>query len=163
MWSNRRHWLFWVRTWLPVLLGIAMIFVESTEWMGADHTTGPLRSLFQAIFGSVSDAEWNIIHHYIRKSGHFVGYGLIGLAWLRAWWMTLPHSRFIPDACLALLGTALIAIADEYHQSFLPNRTSSPWDVLIDCCGAITLQLMVYLFMRTARPKRLARLERLSS
>ena len=98
-----------------------------------------------------------MIHHYIRKSGHFIGYGLIGLAWLRAWWMTLPHSRFLPDAFLALLGTAFVASADEFHQSFLPNRTSTPWDVLIDCSGAITLQLMVYIFMRISRPKRLAR------
>ncbi len=157
MWSDRRRWRFWLSAWLPVLLGMAMIFVESTEVMGADHTTGPLRALYQAIFGHVSNAHWEYIHHYIRKSGHFIGYGLIGLAWLRAWWMTLPHSRFLPDAFWALLGTALIASADEYHQSFLPNRTSSPWDVLLDCCGAITLQLLVYIFMRINKPKRLAR------
>jgi VanZ family protein len=157
MWSDRRRWPFWVSAWLPVLLGMAMIFVESTEVMGADHTSGPLRALYQAIFGHVSNAHWDNIHHYIRKSGHFIGYGLIGLAWLRAWWMSLPHSRFLPDAFLALLGTALIASADEYHQSFLPNRSSSPWDVLLDCCGAITLQLLVYIFMRINKPKRLAR------
>jgi VanZ family protein len=58
---------------------------------------------------------------------------------------------------LALLGTALVATADEYHQSFLPNRTSSPWDVLLDCTGAITLQLLVYVFMRIRKPKQLAR------
>jgi VanZ family protein len=148
---------FWVSAWLPVLLGILMIALESTEWMGADHTDGLLRNLYQAIFGRISYAEWEMIHHYLRKSGHFIGYGLIGLAWLRAWWMTLPHSRFLPDAFLALLGTALVAWADEFHQSFLPNRTSTPWDVLIDCSGAITLQLMVYIFMRVSRPKRLAR------
>ena len=90
--------------WLPVLLGIAMIAVESTEWMGADHTSNPLRTLYQAIFGQVSNTQWELIHHYLRKSGHFLGYGLIGLAWLRAWWMTLPHSRFLPDALLALTG-----------------------------------------------------------
>jgi VanZ family protein len=157
MWSNRQSAWFWVNAWLPVLLGIAMIVVESTEWMGADHTGAPLRALYQAIFGHVSNAQWELIHHAIRKSGHFLGYGFIGLAWLRAWWMTLPHSRFLPDALLALTGTALIASLDEFHQSFLPNRTSSPWDVLIDCSGAITLQLMVYLFMRISRPKRLAR------
>jgi VanZ family protein len=157
MWNDRRRWLFWVRTWLPVVLGIAMIVVESTEFMGADHTSNPLRALFEAIFGHISARRWEIIHHYIRKSGHFIGYGLIGLAWLRAWWMTLPHSRFLHDAILALLGTALVATADEYHQSFLPNRTSSPWDVLLDCTGAITLQLLVYVFLRVARPKRLAR------
>jgi VanZ family protein len=134
-----------------------MIMVESTEWLGADYTSTPLRDLYQAIFGHVTNAQWAVIHHIIRKAGHFIGYGLIGLAWLRAWWMTLPKSHFLPDAVLALLGTALIAVADEYHQSFLSNRTSSPWDVLIDCSGAIVLQLMVYVFMRSARPKRLAR------
>ncbi len=134
-----------------------MIAVESTEFMGADHTSGPFRALFETIFGHISDRRWEMIHHYVRKAGHFVGYGLIGLAWLRAWWMTLPHSRFFPDAMLALLGTALIASADEYHQSFLPNRTSSPWDVLLDCTGAITLQLLVYVFMRVRQPKHLAR------
>ena len=157
MLSNRRSALFWIWTWLPVVLGIAMIMVESTEWMGSDYTTTPLRTFFQAIFGHVTDAQWDTIHHIIRKSGHFIGYGLIGLAWLRAWWLTLPHSRFLPDAALALLGTAAIAIADEYHQSFLSNRTSSPWDVLIDCSGAIALQIVVYVFMRLAKPKQLAR------
>jgi len=116
-----------------------------------------LRMIWQAIFGQVSEPQWQIIHHYIRKSGHFFGYGFIGLAWLRAWWLTLPRSHFFPDAMLALLGTALIAASDEFHQSFVPNRTASPWDVLIDCSGAITLQLMVYIFMRINRPKRLAR------
>lgn len=157
MWSNRRSSTFWLSAWLPVVLGIGVIAVESTEFMGADHTSGPLRALYQAIFGHVGDARWEIIHHYIRKTGHFVGYGLIGLAWLRAWWMSLPQSRFIHDAFLALAGTALVASSDEFHQSLLPNRTSSSLDVLLDCSGALTLQLIVYVVMRIARPKHLIR------
>jgi VanZ family protein len=82
---------------------------------------------------------------------------VIGLAWFRAWWMTLPRSRFFQDAVLALMGTALMASADEYHQTFLPNRTGSPWDVLLDCCGAIVLQVVVYIVMRLLRPNRLVR------
>jgi VanZ family protein len=155
--SKARDFRFWFNAWLPVALGVAVIAMESTEFMGADHTSGPLRLLFEAIFGRVSHAQWEFIHHLIRKSGHFLGYGAIGLAWLRAWWMTLPSSHFVQDALLALLGTALVASADEWHQSFLPNRTGSPWDVLLDCCGAITLQLLIYVFMRLVKPKRLAR------
>lgn len=155
--SNLRGGRFWFNAWLPVLLGVGVILVESTEFMGADHTSGPLRSIYEGIFGSVSDARWELLHHYIRKSGHFFGYGFIGLAWLRAWWMSLPHSQFLQDAMLALLGTATIAAADEYHQSLLPNRSSSPLDVLLDCCGALTLQLVVYVLMRIAKPKRLTR------
>ncbi len=158
MWNRRRDGLaYWVWVWLPVVLGIAAIVVESTEMMGADHTSDPLRRIYEFLFGHVPWHRWEIIHHYLRKSGHFLGYGLIGLAWLRAWWLTLPKSHFLPDALLALLGTALIASCDEWHQSYLPNRTSSPWDVVLDCTGAIVLQLLVYIFMRSLRPKRLAR------
>lgn len=155
--SNRRGFWHWLNAWWPVLLGILVIVTESTEMLGSEYTSGPLRTIFQAIFGHVSDARWEVIHHHIRKTGHFIGYGLIGLAWLRAWWMSLPRSRFLQDSVLALLGTAAIASLDEYHQSFLPNRTSTPWDVLIDCCGALTLQLLVYVFMRVAHPKQLLR------
>jgi VanZ family protein len=155
--SSRRGPGYWLRAWLPVLFGIGVIVLESTVWLGSDHTSHPLRIAFEALFGRVTDAHWNIIHHYIRKSGHFIGYGLIGLAWLRAWWMTLPRSRFLTDATLALFGTALVASCDEWHQTYLPNRTGTPWDVLLDCCGAFTLQLLVYLFLRSFRPSRLAR------
>jgi VanZ family protein len=155
--SSKRGLGYWISAWLPVAIGICVILMESTELFGADHTSGPLRWLFESIFGPVASARWPMIHALIRKSGHFFGYGFIGLAWLRAWWMTLPHSRFIHDALLALMGTALVASFDEFHQTFLPNRTGSPWDVLLDCCGAITLQVAVYGLMRMIRPKKLAR------
>ena len=155
--NNARGPWFYLNAWLPVILGIIVIAFESTEWFGSDHTSRPLRLIFEALFGRVSDAVWEIVHHYIRKSGHFIGYGLIGLAWLRAWWMTLPRLHFLPDAFLALLGTACLATWDEWHQSFLPNRGSSAWDVLLDCCGAITLLLLAYVLLRSFRPQRLAR------
>jgi VanZ family protein len=144
-------------TWWPVALGICIILLESTELFGADHTSVPLRRLFEAIFGHVANARWELVHHYLRKTGHFTGYGAIGLAWLRAWWFTLPHSRFLQDSSLALLGTATIASLDEWHQTFLPNRTGTPYDVLLDCCGALTLQLIVYVYFRISRPKQFLR------
>lgn len=127
--------------------------------MGADHTSGPLRWLFEAIFGHVSNARWDEVHHLTRKCGHFFGYGIIGLFWLRALWMTLRRSNFYMDALLALLGTSLVASLDEFHQAHLPNRTGSPWDVLLDCSGALILQLVIYLYMRLNRPKYLMREE----
>jgi VanZ family protein len=157
--SSPRGLNFWMSAWLPVVIGIAVIVLESTEWLGSSNTSHPLRLLFESLFGPVSNAVWEHLHHLIRKSGHFLGYGTIGLLWLRAWWMTLPHSHFLPDAALAFVGTALIASADEFHQSFLPDRTGTPWDVLLDCCGAITLQFIIYILFRVFRPKRLARVE----
>src|ERR1035438_5760939 len=101
--SNRRGLTHWIGAWLPVALGVAAIVLESNKFMGSNYTSGPLRWLYEALFGHVLNARWEIIHILIRKSGHFLGYGFIGLAWLRAWWLTLPHSRFLPDAMLALL------------------------------------------------------------
>jgi VanZ family protein len=155
--SNSRGPKFWLSAWLPVVLGIGLIVLESTELFGSNHTSHLLRGLWEAIFGPVANARWAVIHHFIRKSGHFFGYGTIGLLWLRAWWMTLPQSHFLEDAFLALLGTSLVASLDELHQSYLPNRTGSPWDVLLDCSGAIALQLAIYIYLRIFRPKRLAR------
>jgi VanZ family protein len=149
--SNRRGLGFWISAWWPVAVSIAVIATESTEAFGSNHTSGPLRWIFQALFGPVSDAHWEIIHHIIRKSGHFLGYGVVGLAWLRAWRMTLPAARPLAQAALALLGTVLLASWDEWHQSFLPNRTSSPWDVLLDCVGAF---FMVSIVLAAARKSR---------
>ena len=149
--------LFWISAWLPVLIGVVIIAIESTETFGANHTSGPLRRVWEALFGAVTDPRWEVIHHILRKCGHFFAYGFIGLAWLRAWWMTLPKSQFFTDAALALLGTAFIASCDEIHQTFLPNRTGTVWDVLLDCSGALVLELIVYLFARSFRPKRLSR------
>jgi VanZ family protein len=147
----------WIWTWWPVVFMIAVIFVESTESLGADHTSGPLRFVYQAIFGAVPDDRWEVIHHYLRKTGHFLGYGLVGLSWLRAWRMTRPDWLFRTRALLAIVATAVIASCDEFHQSFLPNRTSSPWDVLLDCTGALIFVLLAGGIAWARRAPRLAK------
>jgi VanZ family protein len=69
--------------------------------------------------------------------------------------MSLPRNRFLFDAGLALVGTALVASWDEWHQTLLPNRTGSPWDVLLDCCGALFMQMAAFMYLRLLRPARL--------
>ncbi len=148
---------FWIKAWWPVGLMVALIAVSSSRTFGANETSGPLRWLWQSVFGPVTNPQWGLIHFFIRKTGHFLGYGTLGLAWLRAWWLTFPRSRFWSDAMLAVLGTALIASSDELHQHFLPNRTGSPYDVLLDCCGAMFMCLVAYGVARFARPQWLRR------
>jgi VanZ family protein len=155
--SSPRGLKFWISAWLPVAFAVGVITLESTPLFGSNRTSHPLRWLWETLFGPVGKAQWEQIHHLIRKCGHFFGYGLMGVAWLRAWWMTLPHAHFLEDTFLALLGTSLVASLDELHQTYLPNRTGSPWDVLLDCTGALTLQLIVYIYLRLFRPKQLTR------
>jgi VanZ family protein len=40
-------------------------------------------------------------------------------------------------AGIVLLASAVFAVSDEFHQSFVASRTASPVDVLIDICGAL--------------------------
>jgi VanZ family protein len=153
--SKRRRARFWLSAWLPVAVGIYIVTIESTPAFGSDRTSPPLRWLIQLIFGPLNDATWEIVHHLIRKTGHFVGYGALGLLWLRAWRMTLPGRQFLSHAGLALLGAALVASWDEWHQTFLPNRTGSPLDVLLDCCGAAAMIGLAWLYLHYFRRARL--------
>jgi VanZ family protein len=155
--TDRKSKRYWISAWWPVLAGICVIALESTSYLGSDHTAGPLRWMWEHLFGRVPDQNWDIVHHYIRKTGHFIGYGTMGVLWLRAWRMSLPRAGLLLDAVLALIGTAIVASTDEFHQSFLANRTGIPSDVLLDCFGASVLLLLAYLALRIGAPKRRSR------
>ncbi len=145
----------WLNAWLPVIIGTVMIAISSSNLFSSDNTSGPFRWVFEAIFGPVADRRWHIIHFFIRKGAHFLGYGVYGLLWLRAWWLTLPNTRFFQDAALAILGCCVVASSDEFHQTFLSRRSGSPRDVLLDCTGAATLLMISYIVMRIFRPEKL--------
>lgn len=119
--------------------------------MAADNTSRWLLPVWVHLFGPISAAHWAVVHHWIRKTGHFLGYGLLSVAFFHGWRTSLPvrhvQALWRWAAVLAVACTLLVASADEYHQSFLPSRTSSPWDVGIDLCGAIAAQLFVICLM----------------
>jgi VanZ family protein len=62
------------------------------------------------------------------------------------------HSRFVLDALVALLCSAMVACADEFRQTFLPNGTGALGDVHLDCTGVIVLQLAAYIVPRILKP-----------
>ena len=140
--SRGARWL--LNAWWPVVLATAFVSVTSTAYFGADRSSALLMSIWKHFFPPLSHIHWYWLIVAIRKTCHFIGYGLIGLAWLRAWRLMFPRARFLFNAGLAVLGTALIASCDEYHQSLIRNRTGSPWDVLLDCCGALFMCLLVF-------------------
>jgi len=159
-WSKRLP--VWLVVWAPALLLVAAVAVESETLFGADHTTGPLRALYESIHGPANPHHWWLVHLLIRKTCHLLGYGLVSAALFHSWWLTLlpRSSNPLPTdplhgvsllalrwKChlLAIFCTVLVAAADEYHQTFLPNRSGSVWDVLIDGAGAIVAQLLIAL------------------
>ena len=143
-----------VLDWLPATLSVLMITLESTATMSAENTSQWLYPLWVKLFGAITPAHWGEIHHLIRKTGHFVGYGTVSLAFFYSWRQTFHHLAvrgwllLRRASVLAVLCTLLIASLDEFHQSFLPTRTSSPLDVGLDLCGAITAQLLLLLVIQ---------------
>ena len=142
--SSKRDARFWFETWWPVLLGAVGIALTSNAYFGADRTGALLLTIWDRFFAAMSHAQWYWLIFAVRKTCHFVGYGLIGLTWLRAWRLMFPRSRFFSGAALAVLGTVIIACCDEFHQTLIPNRTGSSRDVLIDGCGAAFMCFLAF-------------------
>jgi VanZ family protein len=91
-----------------------------------------------------------------------MGYGIFSLVCFRGFWITLQNAalrmlRQLWAYGLAILATFLVASADELHQSLLPNRNGQFSDVLLDCCGAAALCLVLYLGMQAVEVLRQAR------
>lgn len=69
------------------------------------------------------------------KSAHIVVYA--GLAWFmfRAWFKILKHRTMWSIIQISLVSCLLLAMLDEWHQSFVPGRGSSFRDLVIDLIG----------------------------
>lgn len=138
--------------WIPVLVWLVVIAFESTQTMGAAHTAGMLAALFSLLHVRVDPARLGEVNHALRKTGHFCGYGILCIVFFRAWRMTLRRITIVRTLALALFCALLVASADEIHQSFLPGRTASPLDVLLDLTGALVLTSVAMPLLRRKNP-----------
>ena len=152
---DAKHRVLWfVAVWVPVGVCLAVIGRESTDSFSAEYTSGPLRHAFEWIFGPVTLERWDVVHHIMRKTGHFFFYGFTGLAWLRAWlltWLAPLRLRAIwswrrVGLVMGLSSTMITATADEIHQTYIPSRTGLISDAWLDTSGACALMLFVLLF-----------------
>lgn len=143
--NSRAGWL--VAVWLPVACMLLVILRESTDGFSSAHTGAFLRPLVELLFGRFSEVRWETTHHILRKTGHFLGYGTLGVTWLRAWLLTwlMPLRRQSVKVWwrmawqMSIYCTAVVAAADELHQTWIPSRTGLTQDVLLDTIGALTL------------------------
>ena len=78
-------------------------------------------------------ADNDLLHHYVRKAGHFSEYFVLGILALNAVRLTFAH----PLACAAVFGAIWAGVPniDETIQRFVPGRAGMTTDVLIDMCG----------------------------
>src|SRR5262245_37223797 len=151
--------------WAPTLVWLCVLGSFSTNTFSAAHTGIILRKIVGFIYPGITPHQFEVLHFLVRKSAHFVSYGLLSLFAFLSWRATLPtgdpshpskpkpglpgtprwNSRWMR---LALLLTLLAASLDEIHQTFIYSRTGSVRDVLLDMTGALFFQLAIWLVLR---------------
>lgn len=140
-----------VKAWIALILWLIVIAIESTTYLSSQHTGHFLYPLVHFLFG-IDEATFEPYHALLRKSGHVFGYGLLSILLFRAWRETLPSTTGVRWtfrwAGIAMIGTALVASLDEWHQSYLPMRTGTVHDIVLDSCAGIAAQLAIFLVYR---------------
>jgi VanZ family protein len=135
--------------WVPTVLWLCLLAAFSSDVFSADHTGSILRKVLEALFGQLSDERFVLIHFLVRKSAHFCSYGILSAFAFFSWRATFPAFKAwsVRWGGLALLLTLVAASGDEFHQSFVPSRTASPRDVLLDMVGAIFFQIAIAIWL----------------
>ena len=151
--SERTNSTVW-KTWLAAILWLGLIAIESTNALSAEKTSDLLYPLFHFLFGldPVRFLPW---HFVIRKTGHVIGYSILSLLFFRAWRATIQVTGgprwSVLWAGIAFSVTALVASLDEWHQTFLPSRTGTIRDVVLDSAAALVTQVFIYAWLRRGR------------
>jgi len=142
-----------LKYWLPLLIWLVVIFAGSTSVMSAENTSRYIVPFLIWLKPGISPKTIWIILVVSRKCAHVIEYTVLALLLWRALRSvpTLRTRSVIPFGAV-LLGCALFAASDEFHQTFVKSRTPSVHDVLLDIAGAL-LGLLVGGSWTLRRPK----------
>ena len=132
-----------VTHYLPLIAWLALISFASSGSFSASNTSRIIGPLILWLFPDTSAETLAIVHFITRKVAHFTEYAILGFLAARAFsTASLPAIRkrwfWI---CAAII--VVNALLDEYHQSFVPERTPSIYDSLIDMTGGLTALLVM--------------------
>ena len=136
-----------LKYWLPAIAWAIVISLASTDAFSASHTSRIIVPILRWLFPHAGAATIEWLHFLIRKAAHFIEYFLFSVILLRA---VRGENRGwrIRWAIAALAIAAGYSALDEFHQSFVPSRTASPWDSLLDTTGAAVAQFVFWLWFQ---------------
>jgi VanZ family protein len=134
---------------LPLVAWLAFISYASSGSFSASNTSRIIGPLVLWLFPNTSMETLATIHFITRKVAHFTEYAILGFLAARAF-RTSPRPAirqrwFLISAALVVA----FALLDEYHQSFVPNRTGTIYDSFIDMAGGLTA--LIFLRRRAHR------------
>jgi VanZ family protein len=132
------------RYWIPVMAWGFLIFCFSTDQFSASNTSRIIGPLLHWLHPGLSLEMEATIHFLIRKLGHWTEYFIFAALLLRALARTDNARWNYRMAMLAVLLVFLLACSDEFHQYFVPSRTPSARDSLLDLLGGTCGVLWIY-------------------
>ncbi|MGQ9656750.1 MAG: VanZ family protein [Fimbriimonadales bacterium] len=143
--------------WLPAMLWgsmLLLIFYFSSRAGSPENSAawllGFLRAIAPQLAEQLTPEHVKTLNYLFRKMGHGTGYLLLTLVgyWAFRGSFGMESARAL---CWAVLTSLLRAVLDEIHQAFVPGRTGTPVDVLIDAVG-IALATWLIIRRRQAQP-----------
>lgn len=139
-----------LKVWIAAGLWLGIIITESSKIGGSNNTSRILFPIFHFLCG-MDATHFQPWHLFLRKTGHFVGYLVMSLLFFRAWRATLPRTNTawaFHWAGIAWILTTFVASMDEWHQAYIPGRSSSLHDVLLDSGAALMAQAIIWYWSR---------------
>jgi len=136
----------------PVIVWVLLIFVGSGNVLSAEHTS-ILLPLVKWMLPSASAEFLASFHFLLRKAGHLTEYAILAMLGARAF--RYSTHQFIKSHWFAfsLLMAVAYSLTDEFHQSFVPSRTASIYDCMIDSAGALIALIIIWFCYRGVSPK----------
>lgn len=132
-----------ISRYLPLIAWMAFISFASTGNFSAGNTSRIIGPLVLWLFPDTSPETMLAIQAVTRKTAHLVEYALLGILAARAF-RGSPRESLRERWFLASLALVVVyALIDEYHQSFVPSRTGSIYDSLIDMFGGFAALVIV--------------------
>lgn len=122
--------------WLPVIVWMALIYVASSDTESGYRGSRILGPIIRWFVPDISRPNLERCVLWARKAVHFGTFAVLAGLTFRA--LAEGTRPFAPGLIAALSwGVAVAyAIGDEYHQTFVPSRVGSGWDVTLDAFGA---------------------------
>jgi len=140
--SKGRFWRYG-----PLIVWLAFIAFASSVEFSAENTSRIIRPLLLWLFPNISEARIAFVHFLTRKTAHFTEFAVLGLLSARAFSVSSQYMLRRMWFFAGLLLVVVWALLDEFHQSFVPSRTASLYDSLIDIAGGLTA-LIGYRYVR---------------
>jgi glycopeptide antibiotics resistance protein len=145
---------FFLKYWLPLLIWLCVIFMGSTSIMSAEHTSRYIVPFLLWLKPGMSPRAIWIILVVTRKCAHVTEYAVLALLlWRALRSIQVLRTKTLTIFGAVLLGCALFAASDEFHQTFVKSRTPSVRDVLLDIAGAL-LGLLIGARFARRHPKK---------